>query len=339
MPELSSAREWQHLSWSYAAKPDDGAGTPSLLEQFMAQLRQRTGWQVSFDDLTGGDCGIHSEVPELRLSLAYQCHLTCKLCVFARRSNDGSMACVRNKLAVNRVVLRRQRGLAGLCHLGLFEIVEPLVFRQVVLGVFFFGSVVLRERRRESRARVRRYCQRHGLAPAGYLRRLEALPVVAARAVPEYRAMLLPLVGLARYICENAGVRPELYQRKPLMFPYSNWLGTPYLVKATVNHVNRHLSEPFNVKQIADALKCHPDFLSRKFKEHTGRNLGDYLRDLRVERAKSLLHNPKISVEHAAGLAGFSDRIHFSKVFHRVTGQTPLRYKQQCLRQSSGNRT
>jgi AraC-like DNA-binding protein/ligand-binding sensor protein len=329
-------RESWHPCWSNAPAPSPPGGKqPSLLEQFMAIIQSQTGWHLSFDDLTGGDTGMHNDIPELCLQWKYQSHHHCRFCAFARRSHAGDMDCIRNKIAVNRIALRRRQGFHGLCHLGLFEIVEPLVYQNTVLGVFFFGSVVLKEQRKSSQARIRRYCRRYQLNSTEYLQQLNQLPVIKAEDIPQYRSILLSVVNLARYICFNAGIRPELYPRKPLAYPYINWRGTPYLVKAVITYINQHLQEPFIVKNIAGHLRCHPDFLSRKFKEHTGINLGNYLQNMRINRAKTLLQNPKINVENAATLAGFSDRSHFSKAFHRVTGQTPREYKQQC--QSTGD--
>ena len=308
--------------------PTDPRHNPSLLEQFIAIIQAETGLHLSFDDLTGTETGAHNDIPEMRLHWNYQSH-HCAFCNFAKRTPQGNMDCVKNKIAVNRLALRRRRGFQGFCHLGLFEMIEPLIYRNTVLGVFFFGSVRLHQQQAQSRRRLAHYCQRHGLNTESYLKQFNKLPVISALEIPYYHAMLRSVVSLALHLCESSGISPELYRRKQLVYPYLDPQNTPYLIKQTMTYIVRHLREPFIVKDIAHALKCHPDFLSRKFKEHTGLNLSSYLQDLRINRAKTLLRNPKINIDDVAAESGFSDRVHFSKVFLRITGQTPGQFRKQ----------
>jgi beta-glucosidase len=103
----------------------------------------------------------------------------------------------------------------------------------------------------------------------------------------------------------------------------------PYVIKETMNYVLNNRSMPFNIKDLATHLRCHPDFLSRKFKKLTGMDLSAYIRQTRIDHAKELLKNPKIIIDEAAEKSGFTDRVHFTKVFHRLTGQTPGQYQRQ----------
>jgi beta-glucosidase len=103
----------------------------------------------------------------------------------------------------------------------------------------------------------------------------------------------------------------------------------PYLVKETMRYVHSHIQEQFNIRDLAAHLRCHPDFLSRKFKKHTGLDLSLYIRRVRIDHARELLKEPKKSIDDAAEQSGFTDRIHFAKVFRRLTGQTPGQYQRQ----------
>lgn len=104
---------------------------------------------------------------------------------------------------------------------------------------------------------------------------------------------------------------------------------TPYLVKETMRYVQTRIREQFNIRDIAAHLRCHPDFLSRKFKNHAGLDLSLFIRRMRIDHARELLKDPKNSIDDAAEQSGFADRIHFAKVFRRLTGQTPGQYKRQ----------
>jgi len=301
---------------------------PSLLQSLMEALEKETGMHLSFDDFTGALTGVHEDVAAMHLNWDHQTH-ACSFCHFAKLDDRGDMDCVLNKLAANRVVARRREGLEGFCHLGLFDLAEPLIYQGRVLGVFYYGSVVVKGREAVTKRKIRRYCARRGISPDPHLSALADVTIIEPEAIPRYRQSLQTVVRMAHFFCEVSGVRLELYRRRELKFPYTDPQELPYVVKETMQYVGLNLDKPFIVKDLAAHVRCHPDFLSRKFKQHTGMDLSLYLQQARVDRAKRLLENPKIDIGTAADQSGFSDRVHFSKVFRRITGLTPGQFQRQ----------
>jgi AraC-like DNA-binding protein/ligand-binding sensor protein len=314
-----------------AAPPADPPPEVSLLQSLMVALERETGMHMSFDDLTGYDRGFHVDVKPMLLDWAHQAHF-CDFCAFAKRHPRGDLDCVLNKLVVNRRVIRRKAGLDGHCHLGLFDMAEPLIYEGRVMGVFFYGSVRVRGRDALARKKIRAYCKRRKLVPDPYIEELAAVPVIEEDSIPRHREALRAVARIAHYFCEVAGVRAEGYRTRELKYPYLDPQMLPYVVKATMKYITSHVDESFIVKDIAGHLKCHPDFLSRKFKQHTGVDLSLFLQQTRIDRAKRLLGNPKIDIGTAADMSGFTDRVHFSKVFRRVTGMTPGQYQRETSR-------
>lgn len=103
----------------------------------------------------------------------------------------------------------------------------------------------------------------------------------------------------------------------------------PYVVKETQKYIESNIAENFNIKTIAARLKCHPDFLSRRFKQYTGTSLSAHIRRVRLEYARNMLRDPKILICDVADSCGFSDRIHFTKVFRKEMGMTPGQFQRQ----------
>ncbi len=58
----------------------------------------------------------------------------------------------------------------------------------------------------------------------------------------------------------------------------------------------------------------------------------EFLTFLRIQRAKVLLEDWKLSVKEVAALCGFDDPYHFSKVFSRLDGMSPLQFRETMLR-------
>lgn len=294
----------------------------------MAALERETGMFMSFDDFTGAMNGMHLDVPAMYLDWNHQVH-ACSFCQVAQHVTQGNRDCVVNKLAVNRLIGRRRTGVEGFCHLGLFDIAEPLVFQDRVLGAFYYGSVMVRGKEALTRRKIKRFCARKGLPPDAHLAALGRVTVIEEDSIPRHRESLRTVARLAHFFCEAAGVQAEVYRYRAMRFPYQDPEELPYVVKETMHYITTHIDEPFIVKDLAAHLRCHPDFLSRKFKQHTGVDLSWYLQQARVDRAKRLLENPKMDIGTAADQSGFSDRVHFSKVFRRVTGITPGQFQRQ----------
>lgn len=309
--------------------PTSEAARP-LLQDLMQAFEAGSGMHMSFDDLTGMFNGAHTDVPEMRLDEGHQFH-ACAYCQLAKEP-DWGRDCTRNKVAVNRLVVRRREGLNGLCHLGLFDIAEPLVIRERVLGVFYYGSVVVRGEEAKSEERVRRYCARMGLEATPYLEALTAVPRIEAASVPGHHETLRTVARLARFFFDASGVRPELYKTRALRFPYYDPQDVPHVVRLAIAYIAKNLHEPFIVKDLADHLNCHPDFLGRKFKQSMGTDLSAYLMQARVDLAKRLLVNPRLTIEDVAEGAGFSDRSHFSKAFRRIAGVPPGEFQRRARR-------
>jgi len=83
-----------------------------------------------------------------------------------------------------------------------------------------------------------------------------------------------------------------------------------------------------SLKEISQSLNVHPSYLSREFSKYfDDLSFGDYIRKLRIEKARALLQDPKHSLADIAYLTGFSDQSHFARIFKKTTGQSPLSYR------------
>jgi AraC family transcriptional regulator len=78
---------------------------------------------------------------------------------------------------------------------------------------------------------------------------------------------------------------------------------------------------------LAHELNLHPAYLSRKFPIYFNKNLGDYIRSKKLERAAILLQNQLSTNSEIAYDCGFSDESHFIKLFKATFGYTPNQYR------------
>ena len=65
------------------------------------------------------------------------------------------------------------------------------------------------------------------------------------------------------------------------------------------------------------------------FKQQTKMTPSEYLRNFRIEKAKELLVRTDLPAVQIGRACGLGDPAHFSRLFSRMTGYTPLAYRRR----------
>jgi YesN/AraC family two-component response regulator len=100
------------------------------------------------------------------------------------------------------------------------------------------------------------------------------------------------------------------------------------LVKQALVYLHQNYSFPISRKNIAEAVGVSENYISQIFRQETTLSPWDYLNRYRIHRAKELLLQSDDSVTNIAMKVGFNDPAYFSRVFHRLTGASPLEFRQ-----------
>jgi AraC-like DNA-binding protein len=93
--------------------------------------------------------------------------------------------------------------------------------------------------------------------------------------------------------------------------------------------MKKNLEKQLSLENTSEHVGLNPAYFCKIFKKHTGLSPHLYLNICRIERAKHLLLNGKLSFEEAAGQTGFASEHAFGKVFKRLTGLTPSAWMKQ----------
>lgn len=91
--------------------------------------------------------------------------------------------------------------------------------------------------------------------------------------------------------------------------------------------IDAHLMEPLSLARIADAVNLSAAYFSHLFARETGMTLLDYIARVRVEKAKRLLRDPELKISGIAFDAGFQSLSQFNRVFKRLAGLSPSRFR------------
>lgn len=106
-------------------------------------------------------------------------------------------------------------------------------------------------------------------------------------------------------------------------------------IEQLISKEERFLDPDLKMHQVAKSLSISPQRLSEIINTEFMMNFSDYVNQYRVTRAKELLANSKFDFYDMDGIAehcGFNGRINLSRVFKKLTGQTPTSFKQNARR-------
>ncbi len=100
-----------------------------------------------------------------------------------------------------------------------------------------------------------------------------------------------------------------------------------YRAEYACRYVLAHFAENINRDKMAETVNLSPGYFSNLFRSEVGMSFSDYLIQVRVENAKSLLRRFDLSVDAISRKCGFNSLAHFSRTFKDRCGLSPLKYR------------
>ncbi|MDO5136552.1 MAG: response regulator [Eubacteriales bacterium] len=98
-------------------------------------------------------------------------------------------------------------------------------------------------------------------------------------------------------------------------------------VRLAKQFIMNHYTEPITLEMVADQVGFSSSYFSNIFKKEAGIGFGDYLIQLRMEKAKELLKNTKENIKDICILVGYNDQKHFNATFRKYTGLKPGEFR------------
>lgn len=105
--------------------------------------------------------------------------------------------------------------------------------------------------------------------------------------------------------------------------------GGAKIVGMAQDWIAAHYREAASLQEAARAVSLNPSYFSTLLKKFTGKSYTELLMEYRIERAKELLLLTDAKVYRVGQMVGYEDKFYFSRIFKRVTGMTPVEFKNQ----------
>lgn len=103
----------------------------------------------------------------------------------------------------------------------------------------------------------------------------------------------------------------------------------PSFTQQVAQWLQERLAAPFALDALAAAFCVSTSTLLRRIKAESGRTPLALLQAARVEQAKQLLHSTGHSLAQITEAVGYADVASFSRLFVRLVGETPARYRKR----------
>ena len=100
-----------------------------------------------------------------------------------------------------------------------------------------------------------------------------------------------------------------------------------FIVNQATAYIEEHYAQKLTLQEVADKCYVSQWHLSKLINKYTGNTFYELLNNVRIEKAKALLNDPKLKIGDIVDMVGYSDAAHFSRVFKRIVGVSENEYR------------
>ena len=92
-------------------------------------------------------------------------------------------------------------------------------------------------------------------------------------------------------------------------------------------YIRANYTSELSMQDVARAMNYSEAYFCKLFKQCFKVNFSAWLNEFRVEKAKEMLLDSRLSVREVSLACGYTDANYFARVFKRITGKTPSEYR------------
>lgn len=98
-------------------------------------------------------------------------------------------------------------------------------------------------------------------------------------------------------------------------------------IRQIVNEIQKRYTENITLTDLAEKYGISPSHLSGLLKNELKQPFSEYIAARRIQNAKELLKDENLSVAQVAEMTGYNDYFYFTKVFKKMVGLSPSKYR------------
>jgi len=98
-----------------------------------------------------------------------------------------------------------------------------------------------------------------------------------------------------------------------------------------IAYIEQNYKKPIDLQTLSSYISVSKSYLFRLFRNNLGKTPVEYINQVRVNQAKGLLLRTEMSIKEIAYEVGFCDEFYFSRVFKKLEGVSPRKYRNIVL--------
>ena len=102
-------------------------------------------------------------------------------------------------------------------------------------------------------------------------------------------------------------------------------------IREAVDYIHENYQKDLNMAQVSNFVSMNYSLFSLAFKEYTGVNFVNYLKNIRIKEAKRLLEETDWRISDIGHKVGYENDKHFMKIFKNICGVSPSDYRKNLV--------
>lgn len=153
--------------------------------------------------------------------------------------------------------------------------------------------------------------------------------------VLEINDSLSPLISLIKYEVENHTSQNSDSLRYLFYYLYDKFVDQYKM--PSLQYIHDNYADDISITQLAAIENYNVSYFTSWFKKRTGCVPSDYLKIVRIEKAKEILATTRYRVIDVALQVGYKDSSAFIRAFGGLVGMTPNQYRKEATASESRN--
>ncbi len=150
------------------------------------------------------------------------------------------------------------------------------------------------------------------------------------------RSYLIELLSFISYVCAGPGiyvVKDEQEDTKAIselcmMYAGGNHKIEDETVGEIIQYLSEHIGDKVTLEDIMKKFSVNRNRLNDMFMKETSMTCLNYFAKMRINLAQIMLAETELQIGEIASRVGYGDSNYFIKVFKKITGMTPSKYRE-----------